>query len=166
MAIVVRSTAVEDTLGVGRSVAPLLRPRDVVLLSGDLGAGKTTLTRGVVEGLGADEHVQSPTFVLVREYLSGRLPVAHVDVYRLQRIQDVVDLGLEELDGGSEGVVLVEWGDAVGDLWPGDHLRISLRTPDAGSEERLIALDAEGSSWRERWEDLERAVVPWREGAA
>ena len=92
MELVVRTEAAADTQAAGAALATLLRPRDVVVLTGDLGAGKTTFTRGIAEGLGAEEHVQSPTFTLVREYLTGRLPVAHVDVYRLARIQDVVDL--------------------------------------------------------------------------
>jgi tRNA threonylcarbamoyladenosine biosynthesis protein TsaE len=166
MPIVLRSPDVDATVAIGTALAPLLRPHDVVLLSGDLGAGKTTLTRGVAQGLGAEEHVQSPTFVLVREYLTGRLPVAHVDVYRLRRLQDVMDLALEELEGGSEGVVLVEWGDTVEDLWPGEHLRVTLTAPDPMVQDRCIAFEGDGASWASRWGDLEAALAAWKDGAA
>jgi tRNA threonylcarbamoyladenosine biosynthesis protein TsaE len=81
-----RTGTAEETRAVGEAMAPTLRPRDVLVLTGDLGAGKTTLVRGIAQGLGAREHVASPTFTLVREYTTGRLPVAHVDVYRLTRM--------------------------------------------------------------------------------
>jgi tRNA threonylcarbamoyl adenosine modification protein YjeE len=101
----------------------------------------------------------SPTFTLVREYRSGRLPVVHADVYRLERVQDVIDL---ELDQSAEaGVLLVEWGDAVEALLPSDHLVAEL-TPDGSSEERTIVLRTESQTWLPRWERLERQLEPWR----
>jgi tRNA threonylcarbamoyladenosine biosynthesis protein TsaE len=109
--------------------------------------------------------VASPTFTLVREYV-GRLAVAHVDVYRLERVQDVLDLGLDELAGG-DAVLLVEWGDAVEDLLADDRLRVELTTedPDGANEARRIALTAAGRSWAERWEWLEALLEPWRAAA-
>ena len=114
----------DDTRSVGEAFADLLRARDAVILTGELGAGKTTLVQGIARGLGVTDRVVSPTFTLVREY-HGRLEVAHVDVYRLERIQDVMDLGLEEL-GDGEAVLLVEWGDAVEEVLPADHVTIEL----------------------------------------
>lgn len=165
MELRLRTESVEQTQQVGAGLASLLRAHDVLVLTGDLGAGKTTLTRGIAQGLGASEHVQSPTFTLVREYLTGRLPVAHVDVYRLRRVQDVVDLALEELEGAHEGVLLVEWGDAVEDLLPGEHLRVTLTAPDPVEEDRRIALSATDASWTDRWSDLVVALEPWEERA-
>src|SRR5687767_2375628 len=107
MLIEIETVTAERTRDVGEALASLLQPRDTLVLTGDLGAGKTTLVQGIGRGLGVEDHVASPTFTLVREY-SGRLDVAHVDVYRLDRVQDVVDLALEEL-GGSERVLIVEW---------------------------------------------------------
>ena len=105
-----------DTRAVGAALAELLAPGDVVALTGELGAGKTTFVQGAAAALGVTDPVSSPTFVLIRNH-EGRAPVAHVDVYRLERIQEVLDLGFDELlDGGS--VVFVEWGDAIEALFP------------------------------------------------
>jgi tRNA threonylcarbamoyladenosine biosynthesis protein TsaE len=130
-----------------------------VVLTGDLGAGKTTFVQGVARGLGIEEQVSSPTFTLVKEY-TGILDVAHVDVYRLERLQDVVDLGLEELGGGDD-VLLVEWGDTIEELLPDDRLRVTLTTGDADGDRRSIAIAATGPRWAERFAELEAAVMPW-----
>lgn len=156
MRIELRTETPEQTREVGDVLATFLRPRDTVVLTGDLGAGKTTLVQGIGRGLGVEEHVASPTFTLVREY-AGRLDVAHVDVYRLERIQDVVDLGLDEL-GGPDRVLLVEWGDAVEELLSDDRLVVELTT-DAVGEIRRITFVPQGRSWAARWEHLEQALA-------
>lgn len=120
----------------------LVRPGDFVVLSGALGSGKTAFAQGVARGLGVDEPVVSPTFTIVREY-QGRVPVAHVDIYRLDRIQDLHDLGFDELL--DDRVTLVEWGDAAGPLLPADRLEVHLEI--AGEDERHIRLLAHGESW-------------------
>jgi tRNA threonylcarbamoyladenosine biosynthesis protein TsaE len=158
MRIELRTRTAEETRAVGEALAALLRPRDAVILTGELGAGKTTLVQGVARGLDIPGQVTSPTFTLIREY-RGRLDVAHVDVYRLERIQDVVDLGLEEL-GDGEAVLLVEWGDAVEEALPADHLVVELTGGD-GEDARRIAVAPAGMSWNERWERLEQVLVPW-----
>jgi tRNA threonylcarbamoyladenosine biosynthesis protein TsaE len=158
MHIQLETETADQTRDVGQALATLLRPRDTLVLTGDLGAGKTTLVQGIGRGLGVQEHVASPTFTLVREY-AGRLDVAHVDVYRLERVQDVVDLGLDEI-GGPDRVLLVEWGDAIQDLLPADRLRIELIT-NGDSETRRLTLAPEGRSWSARWERLEQALEPW-----
>ncbi len=162
MDLVVRARTAEDTIALGDALAPLLRVHDVLALTGDLGAGKTTLVRGIADGLGAEEHVASPTFTLVREYVSGRIPVAHVDVYRLDRVQDVVDLALDELEDG-RCVLIVEWGDAIEELLPEDLLRIemTMEDPTGEDEARRIAIRGRGPSWSERSDGLAAAVRPW-----
>ena len=101
-----------ETAAVGRQLATDLAPGSVVLLSGDLGAGKTAFVRGLAEGLGLDPAaVTSPTFTLVQEYMGGRLPLYHVDLYRLQAVE-VDDLGLEEL-ALEGGVMAIEWPDRL-----------------------------------------------------
>jgi tRNA threonylcarbamoyladenosine biosynthesis protein TsaE len=155
-----RTSSADETREVGEAIASLLRARDAVVLTGELGAGKTTFAQGVARGLGIEEPVSSPTFTLVKEY-SGILDLAHVDVYRLDRIQDVMDLGLDEL-GAGEDVLLVEWGDTIEELLPDERLRIELTT-DAGpdDDERSIAISATGAGWVERFAALEAAVMPW-----
>ena len=159
MRIELETATAEETRDVGAAIAGLLQPRDTVLLTGDLGAGKTTFVQGAARGLGVEDHVASPTFTLVKEY-GGRLDVAHVDIYRLERVQDVVDLGLDEL-GGPDRVLLVEWGDAVQDLLPEDRLRVELTT---GSEDdhRRIVITPRGRTWAARWERLEQVLDPFR----
>jgi tRNA threonylcarbamoyladenosine biosynthesis protein TsaE len=161
MRIELETETAAQTRDLGEALASLLLPRDTVVLTGDLGAGKTTLVQGIGRGLGVDDHVASPTFMLVREY-SGRLDLAHVDIYRLERVQDVIDLGLDEL-GGPDRVLVVEWGDAVQDLLPPDRLRVEMTT-HGDSERRRIAIEPGGRSWAARWERLEQALEPWSNG--
>ena len=156
--LVLDAPTVDVTRAIGAALASVLRPGDAVVLTGELGAGKTTLVQGVAEALGVEDHVASPTFTLVKEY-RGRLDLAHVDVYRLDRIQDVVDLGLDDLTSAG-AVLLVEWGDVVDELLSADRLRLELTTVDPSGEDetRRIGLRAEGPSWVERWPALEAAI--------
>lgn len=156
------AASAEDTRSIGEGLAPLLAPGDAIALTGELGAGKTTFAQGVARGLGFAGHVQSPTFTLVREYRSGRLPVVHADIYRLERVQDVLDLNLEE--SAEDGVLLVEWGDMVEALLPAGHLVVEITVPDPG-DERSVRVGGEGHAWLPRWERLERALEPWRVAA-
>lgn len=160
MVIEIETETADRTREVGQALASMLEPRDTVVLTGDLGAGKTTLVQGIGRGLGVDDHVASPTFTLVREY-TGRLDIAHVDVYRLERVQDVLDLALDEL-GGPDRVLLIEWGDAVSDLLPDDRLRVELTTERADRETRRIVITPQGRSWAARWERLEQVLDMFR----
>jgi tRNA threonylcarbamoyladenosine biosynthesis protein TsaE len=161
MRLELRAPTAGDTRSIGRVLAPLLAPGDALALTGELGAGKTTFVQGLARGLGFEGAVASPTFTLVREYRGGRLLLVHADVYRLDRVQDVVDLALEEEAEG--GILVVEWGDAVEAVLPEDHLVVELTVPGPG-EERVVGLAADGQAWAIRWERLERALEPW--GAA
>ena len=158
MQLEIRAATADDTRDVGAALADVLRTHDVVVLTGELGAGKTTLVQGIARGLGATEHVASPTFTLVREYVSGRVPIAHVDLYRLEREQDVLDLALEELEDG-ERVLLVEWGDPVADLLADERLRIEFAT--SADDVRRLTIETVGPSWDERAEDLRHALGGW-----
>ncbi len=154
------SRAPDETRKAGAALSELLAVGDVVSLTGDLGAGKTAFVQGAARGLGVDAPVTSPTFVLVREY-RGRIPVRHVDVYRLERVQEVLDLGFEDLvDHG--GVAFIEWGDVIEALLPDTHVRVELRANE--DESRIIRVSARGSGWAPRWERLENALAPWRNG--
>jgi tRNA threonylcarbamoyladenosine biosynthesis protein TsaE len=155
--------APEETRKLGEALAGLLVPGDVVSLTGDLGAGKTCLVQGVARGLGIEEPVASPTFVLVREYRGGHLPVYHLDVYRLDRLQEVIDLGFEDLLD-PEGVVFVEWGSVIDALLPDSFLEVELTVPGE-DDDRQLSVAARGPAWAGRWERLEQILEPWR-GAA
>jgi len=158
MELAIRAATAEDTRDVGAALAGVLRPHDVVVLTGELGAGKTTFVQGIARGLGATEHVASPTFTLVREYVSGRVPVAHVDLYRLEREQDVIDLALDELEDG-ERVLLVEWGDPVAELLADERLRVEFAADS--DDVRRITVATIGPSWEERAADLTDALTTW-----
>lgn len=158
-ALDVVTRAPDETRKVGAALAELLAPGDVVSLTGELGAGKTAFVQGAARALGVQDPVTSPTFVLVRQY-RGDVPVHHVDVYRLDRIQEVLDLGFEDLLDPS-GVVFIEWGDAIDTLLPDDHLRVEITTDD---EVRRLSFAGRGSRWAGRWERLEGVLVPWRDG--
>jgi tRNA threonylcarbamoyladenosine biosynthesis protein TsaE len=158
MRMQVRTPTADDTREAARALAPLLRPGDAAALTGELGAGKTTFVQGLAAGLGFDGHVVSPTFTLVREY-QGRLRIFHVDVYRLERVQDVLDLDLDDV-AAEGGVLLVEWGDVIAGLLPAEHLVVTL-TIDEADEARTIVLEGVGASWRLRWEQLERLLESW-----
>src|SRR5436190_9156288 len=145
----------------GAAVAGVLSGGDVVVLTGDLGAGKTTFVKGAAGALGVTEPVVSPTFTLVRQY-RGTRPIHHVDVYRLNRLQEVIDLGVEELFD-PDGVTFVEWGDVIEGLLPPVYLEAELWTR-AEDEGRLVVLSATGASWAARWERLENATRVWSAG--
>jgi len=146
---VTRST--DETLELARAVGELLRPGDVVSLVGELGAGKTVFARGVARALGVTELVVSPTFTIVREY-EGRVPLVHVDVYRIDAVQELHDLGFEEVVR-DDAVTIVEWGDMIDGLLPGDRLDVRL-TPGAADDERVVEMEGHGRSWSARAADL------------
>ena len=146
--IEVVTRSVDETRKVAAALADLLAPGDVVSLSGDLGAGKTAFVQGAATALGVTDPVGSPTFVLVREY-RGQVPIYHLDVYRLERLQEVLDLGFEDLLD-PRGIVFIEWGDAIDALLPDSHLRVRLRVEDDG-DTRRVAVHPQGRSWAARW---------------
>ena len=153
-----RTKSVEDTQAVAAELAPFARAGDVILLVGDLGTGKTAFAQGFAVALGVTEAVTSPTFVLMRTY-RGRLPMVHVDVYRLDHLQEAVDLGLAEvLDDG--GVALVEWGDVIIPTLPADFLEVRLER-DEDDDHRVFAVRAVGPSWAPRMTALSRALERW-----
>ena len=142
------------TQDVGVAVAELTRAGDVILLDGDLGAGKTTFTQGFARRLGVTDPVTSPTFTLVRTYptLCG-FELYHADLYRLEQLSEVVELALPELieDGG---VAIIEWGErGAPALGPG-HLSIQLSLADDDDDARHIALTNHGHAWDDRWDRL------------
>jgi tRNA threonylcarbamoyladenosine biosynthesis protein TsaE len=158
------SASPSDTARLAAAVAGVLRSRDVLLLSGDLGAGKTMFTKALCAELGVSDAVTSPTFTLVHEYRGRTLTVCHADVYRLERTAEFDDL---DLDGArtAGSVLVVEWGEVLSDAFP-DHL--ALRFAHAGdadhadhagdADHRSITITAYGSSWQSRLERIAATI--------
>jgi tRNA threonylcarbamoyladenosine biosynthesis protein TsaE len=153
-----RSTSATQTRAIGAAIASVAEAGDVVVLTGDLGTGKTVVAQGIAAALGVDEPVVSPTFTLMREY-EGRLPVRHLDVYRLDHVQEAIDLGLEELL--DDGVVLVEWGEGVREVLPAERLEVALALlppGEADDDARRIEIAGVGAGWAARRDALVAAL--------
>ena len=142
MKVSLHSNSVETTHELGRAIGSNVHPGDILLLSGGLGAGKTTLTQGILWGLGSDEYARSPTFVLVNEY-DARIPVYHMDLYRLDSLEEIDGLGLEDYLYG-DGLCVIEWADKAQGYFPLDHVDISIET--VSDSERVFILDADDSN--------------------
>ena len=164
--LVLATTSAGVTRELAGAVAGRCVPGDVLLLSGDLGAGKTTFAQGFGRAFGIDEPITSPTFTLVRQYEvvpgpAGVRTLLHADVYRLDHLAEVADLGLGQLveDGG---VALVEWGDAAEPVLGDGALALAIVTDPDDDDGRRFTVTADGPSWAARWDDLVGAVAPWR----
>jgi tRNA threonylcarbamoyladenosine biosynthesis protein TsaE len=147
----------EQTQRLGKRLGELSQAGDVLLLTGNLGSGKTCLTQGIAWGLGVKEYAFSPSFVIVREY-HGRLPLYHIDFYRLDRIEEIADLGLDEYLYG-QGVCVVEWADKGAALMPDEHLLINLSY--ISDAERSISLDARGNRYADLLSHLDTELKTW-----
>lgn len=162
MPLLATTASVDETRDLASALAALARPGDIIVLAGDLGAGKTAFVQGFGRGLGVVQRITSPTFTLVHVYENGRLPVHHLDVYRLDQLSEALDLGLAEmLDEG--GVVLIEWGDAITPVLPHDYLEVRI-TFGAGDDDRRLALRAVGPRWTGRGDALIATLEPWTTG--
>jgi tRNA threonylcarbamoyladenosine biosynthesis protein TsaE len=147
----------EQTQRLGMRLGELAQSDDVFLLTGNLGSGKTCLTQGIGWGLGVKEYAFSPSFVIIREY-HGRLPLYHIDFYRLDRIEEIVDLGLDEYLYG-KGVCVVEWADKGIAVLPKEHLLINLSY--LSDTERSISLEPKGHRYAELLKSLGSDSKTW-----
>jgi len=138
----------EETHEFAIKLAEKLEPKDVITLEGDLGAGKTTFTKGLAKGLGITRNVNSPTFTIIKEY-KGRLPLYHMDVYRLNESDE--DLGFDEYFEG-EGVTVVEWANLIADYLPEERLIISITR--SGDHSRKIILQPVGARFNQLCKEL------------
>ena len=153
-----RTKSPDDTRALAAELAAVSRRGDLVLLAGDLGAGKTTFVQGFGRALNVEERITSPTFVIVHTY-EGVFPVIHVDAYRLERLQELLDLGIGEyLD--HEGVTLIEWGDAVVPALPPEFLEVRLELAE-GDDERIIRVRGSGATWATRADAIAGALDRW-----
>lgn len=153
MTMTLESLSPSETRRLGRQLAPLLEAGDVLLLQGELGAGKTCFAQGIGAGLKVAEAVKSSSFVLVNEY-NGRLHVYHADLFRLEDPQQVFELGLEE--NARDGLLLVEWPDRAPQELPPEHLMV--RFESSGAKSRRIMFEAAGSHYEDVLDRFEAAV--------
>ena len=126
----------EETISLGKKIGKKLKKGDVITLDGSLAAGKTYLTKGIAQGLDIEEDITSPTFTLISEY-SGRLHLYHMDVYRLEGVEDFLDLGTEEMLYG-EGVCVIEWGEKVRQALPANTIHINIAVNEDNSRKIII----------------------------
>jgi tRNA threonylcarbamoyladenosine biosynthesis protein TsaE len=141
------SNSVNDTIKIGRALAKNLKQGDIICLFGELGSGKTVLTKGIALGLGiARGRVISPSFVLIRAHLKAKLPLYHFDLYRLKSPRDIAALGYEEYLYG-EGVTVIEWADRLKYLLPKEFLKVELSFK--GASQRLLKFSASGRRYKE-----------------
>lgn len=155
-----RTTSVDETRELAAALAPIVRKGDLLLLSGELGAGKTAFVQGLGRALGVTEPITSPTFTLVRTYAAS-VPLVHADLYRLDHLQEVIDLGLAELLDDS-AVALIEWGDVAASIFTPDYLSVRLELDPDDTESRSIAMRTVGSAWAGRSERISDALQRWR----
>lgn len=138
--------SLKDTEKFGERLGEVLKKGDIVCLNGDLGAGKTTLTKSIGLGLGVKDYITSPTFALINEY-RGRIPVYHFDVYRLENIDELDDLGFDEYFFG-EGVCIIEWAEKIETMIPQDRIVLDIKRGQDESK-RIISLRGQGSRFKE-----------------
>ena len=150
--MILKTASADETIRFGKKLGMLLSPGDVVALVGELGAGKTSLVRGIVQGLGVTDRrvVKSPTFSLVYKY-EGRIPIYHFDAYRLEDAQEMLDIGSDEMIYGN-GVAIVEWADKVLGCLPKEYLEITLTA--VSENERNIEISGYGSRYDKIINDL------------
>jgi tRNA threonylcarbamoyladenosine biosynthesis protein TsaE len=154
----------DDTRGIAQAIAKLVRAGDMIVLIGEIGSGKTTFSQHFAHALGVTEPVTSPTFNLLHNYSGGRLKLHHADLYRLERTGELDDLGLTDLQEAG-GVMLVEWGDVVGDAL-GTGLIVKLAANENADTQdsvtvRQIDIDWRGMQWETRWDKLRSSLDTW-----
>lgn len=147
----IRLKGLKETEKFGVKLGKLLKAGDIVCLNGDLGAGKTTLSKSIGLGLGVEDYITSPTFNLINEY-TGRLTMYHFDVYRLENVDDLYDLGFDDYFYGN-GVCVIEWADRIEGLIPADRIVLDIENGE-DSEERIIKIQGKGSSYEELIKEL------------
>ena len=141
----------EKTKGFGIKLGALLKAGDIICLNGDLGAGKTTLTKSIGLGLGVEDYITSPTFALINEY-EGRVPVYHFDVYRLENVEELYDLGFDEYFYG-KGISIIEWADKIKRFLPDERLVLDIKK-GIDVDDRKIILTSYGNRYKDIMKEL------------
>lgn len=160
MTLTATTKSADDTRELAAALAAVVQPGDTVLLAGDLGAGKTAFTQGFGQALGAAGPITSPTFTLLRHYTDASPTLLHADVYRVEHLQEIIDLGLSELlDEGA--VAVVEWGDVAAPVLAPDFLEIRIEFGGESDDERRFLFRPVGPRWGARMGAVGRAVERW-----
>ena len=142
--MIVQSFCAEDTYEIGKKIGQEAQPGQVICLYGDLGVGKTVFTKGLADGLGITEPIQSPTFTIVREYEEGRLPLYHFDVYRIGDIEEMDEIGFEDYVYG-DGISLIEWANLIDEILPANRTEITIEKDlEQGFDFRRITVEKRG----------------------
>lgn len=137
---------VEQTIELGRQLGALVRPGDIICLVGDLGTGKTHITKGIAQGLKVEDYITSPTFTIVNEY-TGRLKLYHFDVYRVYDPDEIAAIGFDEYIF-SDAVSIIEWANYIEELIPSEHIKINItKLPEHGENFRKIVIEGSGSRY-------------------
>ncbi len=142
--LIIKIDGLEETKKFGIKIGSLLSPKDILCLNGELGAGKTTMTKSIGLGLGVDDYITSPTFALINEY-EGKYPVYHFDVYRLEAVDDLFDLGFDDYFFGN-GVCIIEWAEKIEKLLPEERVIINI-SKGQKENERIVEIDGFGKSY-------------------
>lgn len=156
---VAATSSAAGTQALAAALAEVCGPGDLIVLAGEMGAGKTAFAQGFARGLGIRDRVTSPTFTIVREYAGGRLALHHLDVYRLDQLREVLELGVAEMLD-EDAVMLVEWGDVVLPALGDQYLEIRLAF-GVGDDDRLLELSPRGRPWQARQRVLGEVLAAW-----
>ena len=151
------SNSVKDTIVIGKAIARSVKKGDIICLFGNLGSGKTVLTKGIAEGLGVNKrNIVSPSFVLLREYLKASIPLFHFDLYRLKSPKDILNIGYEEYLFG-DGLTVIEWADRLKSLKPEEFLSINLSVKS--SSKRQLVFKANGKRHKELLREIHEDII-------
>lgn len=155
-----RSDSLATTAAIAAGLAGVSRRGDLIVLAGEMGAGKTAFAKGFGEAIGVTGPITSPTYTLVHSYPAGRVTLHHADIYRLTTHHEVADLALSELLE-SDAIVMVEWGDVVAGTL-GDHVLVRLEFDSTDVDAREIMISATGRGWAARWDEIERRLAAYK----
>jgi len=145
----IRTFSQEETIEVRRKLGKLLQKGDIVCITGELGTGKTILTKGIAKAVGIGEHITSPTFTIVNEYEEGKFPFYHFDVYRISDPEEMYEIGFEEYLYG-DGIVVIEWADLIDDILPRENIWITIKKDlTQGIDARVIQIEFSGEKYSE-----------------
>ena len=151
-----KTNSEDETMKLGEKLAKLCAPKDIIILSGELGAGKTKFTEGFLKYFGLDDEISSPTFTIVNEYTKNDINIYHFDVYRLEDSSEFYEIGGDEYF--ENGICLIEWGELIDDVIPKDHLKIKISKSDENDNVRIINITSYGNRYDVMLDNLKEEV--------